>query len=110
MFTIALGAAVILILVLYRHLTKNQGWLESLGIPVIAPTLFGSPPFNTHGVIWHEWIKKQHDNLGLNFGHYSGIIPVVYSIDPDIVKAVYVKNFEEFGDMYDSSGMKDRQV
>ena len=57
MGTILLLAIFILTLLVlfYKHVTRNYGYLESLGIPVEATFLcFGSGPFALHKVMWHQ--------------------------------------------------------
>ena len=39
---------------------------------------------------------------------FSGSIPYINTIDPDIIKEVYVKNFEVFGDMVDNPNYDDK--
>ena len=104
-----LGLIAILLLVFIWKTTKNYGSLEALGIPVIKPFLFlGSPPLDWHNIKWHEWYKEQHDKFGHTFGHYIGSFAVISTISPEFVKAVYVKNFEEFGDMIDNPHLNDK--
>ena len=93
----------VLIVCLIRKFTKNYGSLEAIGIPVIKPFLcFGSPPFGLHKIVWHKWYLEKHQQLGTTFGLYNGTSPIIITTDPDIIKCVYVKNFEEFGDMVDN--------
>nr|AKH03525.1 cytochrome P450 3027E1 [Paracyclopina nana] len=107
-FACLLCIVALLILLFIWHSTKSYGRLESLGIPVIKPFLcFGSPPLDWHNVRWYDWYRMQHEKLGHTFGHYIGTFPVISTINPDFIKAVYVKNFEEFGDMVDNANLKD---
>ena len=34
------------------------------------------------------------------FGRYDGIVPCLVTIDPDLVKSVLVKNFDNFSDVF----------
>ena len=80
-----------------------------MGIPVLKPFLFfGSPPFALHKIVWSDWYVQQHRKLGPTFGLYLGTYKVITTIDPDIIKAVYVKNFEELGDMVDNPHYDDK--
>ena len=93
----------VLIVCLIRKSPQNYGSLEAMGIPVIKPFLcFGSPPFGLHKIVWHKWYVEKHQQLGMTFGLYNGTSPVIVTTDPDIIRCVYVKNFEEFGDMVDN--------
>jgi hypothetical protein len=110
-FTVIIGFLIICLLVLVKYLTKNYGYLESMNIPVIKPFLcFGSPPLSLHKIVWHQWYLEQHQKLGLTWGQYIGQYSIIVTIDPDIIKAVFVSNFDVFTDTMDSSGFKDRQM
>ena len=101
--TVLFALSSILIVCLIRKFTKKYGSLEAMGIPVIKPFLcFGSPPFGLHKIVWHKWYLEKHQQLGTTFGLYNGASPIIITTDPDIIKCVYVKNFEEFGDMVDN--------
>ena len=106
--TVLSGVFFILIFLLIRHLTKNHGYLESLGIPVIKPLLFlGSPPFGLHKIKWTDYYMEQVRKYGMTFGAYNGAYSVIHTIDPEIIKSIYVKNFDEFGDMTDNPHYSD---
>ncbi len=34
------------------------------------------------------------------YGRYDGIVPCVVTMDPDVMKSVLVKNFENFSDIF----------
>ena len=88
---------------------KNYGHLESLGIPVIKPVLcFGSPPFAWHKIYWNKWYQDNHKKYGLTFGQYIGVKPYINTIDPEIIQAVYVKDFDVFSDMIDNPHLNDK--
>ena len=66
---------VTLCFLIYKRVTRHYGYLESLGIPVVAPRMgLGSPPFALHSVKHHEhpgtFLK---DNL--TAGSYMGSMP-----------------------------------
>ena len=101
--TVLFALSSILIVCLIRKFTKKYGSLEAMGVPVIKPFLcFGSPPFGLHKIVMHKWYFEKHQQLGMTFGLYNGSSPIIVTTDPDIIKCVYVKNFEEFGDMVDN--------
>ena len=93
---------ILLIVSGYLYLTQCRGYLEKTGIPMVKPFLcFGSSPFLLHKVKMHEWFAEMFQKLGMTFCRYEGIAPVIYSIDPEIVKEVTVKQFDNFVDVFD---------
>ena len=61
-----------LLVLFYKHVTRNYGYLESLGIPVEAPFLcFGSGPFAVHKVFWHENPSSLFKVGTTEYGHSS---------------------------------------
>ena len=87
-----------LLLLLYKRATRNYGYLESLGIPVVAPTLcFGSGPFAYHKVLWHENPASSILKGGvMTAGKYAGSTPAIYTVDPEVLKEVLVTQFNSF--------------
>ena len=66
--TILVGAIVLLLLLAWRHLTKNRGILESYGFPMDKPQgLLASPPHDIHNhlrhKVWKHWRKKLNANI-----------------------------------------------
>ena len=115
LFTILLGAAVFLLLILFLHLTKNNGKLEALGIPVVRRPLgllLGSGPMDFHNHVIHRVYQEQFCQFGnggaKTYGKYDGVVPVVVTVDPEVVRSVLVKNFENFSDTF--SEVKTKQV
>ena len=85
---------------LYFYLRRHHGYLETTGLPVIPAFLcFGSPPYAFHRIKYHEWFNKQHRQYGRTFARYMGINPAIVSIDPEFIKEVVVKQFENFTDV-----------
>ena len=101
--SILLGALSVLLYSLCRHLRKNRGVLEALGIPVVKPSnpFLGSPPYDFHNVLYWKLYLERHKRYGLTYGYYEGISPVINTMDPEIVKSVAVKNSECFADKMD---------
>ena len=109
LITVLVSILIVLFLALIWKCTAKYGYLESLGIPVIKPFLFlGSPPFALHKIQWVDFYQKQHQKYGMTYGSYTGTYAIIHTIDPEIIKAVYVKNFEELGDMIDNPNFEDK--
>lgn len=99
---VLIGAASLCLLLLVRHLRKNQGKLDHLGIPVLPnPWNLGSAPFAMHKHTMHELILERHKKYGKTFGRYDGVTPVISTIDPELVKSITVKNFDSFTGTFD---------
>lgn len=39
--------------------------------------------------------------LGMTFGRYDGVKPTICTIDPELIKEITVKQFENFMDVFD---------
>ncbi len=92
LFEILVALLVGLIVTTFVYLTRNYGTLEAMGIPVVKPFLiFGSPPFMFHKMKVHEHNLAMHRTLGKTFGRYSGRIPFVFTIDPEMIKEILVR-------------------
>ena len=95
--TIFLGLILISFLYILKVLTSTRGIVESFGIPYIKPFLiFGSPPFLFHKIIVSEYFLKPCKELGRTWGYYNGQTPTIVTIDPDFIKQVTVKQFDNF--------------
>ena len=101
--SIILGIVFVLLFLICRHLTKNRGTLEALGIPVVSPAfpLLGSPPYVYHDTHFWKIYLDNHAKLGQTYGFYDGVSPVLVTIDPDLVKSITVKNADSFGEIMD---------
>ena len=91
-----------LVAILYRHLTKNRGQLESLGVPMDGPNwLLGSGPFDHHERVVHDTYRQRFRAFGARtYGRYDGIHPCLVTVEPEIVKNVLVKNFANFSEVF----------
>ena len=103
---------VFLCLLLGLFLRRNYGKLESLGIPVMPPSLFtGSEPFMIHKTRFIDVDMENFRRYGKIWGSYSMSQPWVNIADPELIKvtqlqsvrnnqiilqAIAVKNFENF--------------
>ena len=100
LLTYILSFVLIGFVALYFYLRRHHGYLETTGLPVIPAFLcFGSPPYAFHRIKYHEWFNKQHRQYGRTFARYMGINPTIISIDPEFIKEVVVKQFENFTDV-----------
>ena len=95
-----LGSCILLILLVYKHLTRFYGSLELLGIPVIPPVLcLGSPPFNYHKVQVEEEDEANYRKFkSLTWGMYWGSQPCIVTMDPALIKEIFVKQFTSFSE------------
>ncbi len=102
LFTILVGLLVIAILAMYLYMAQYRGVVESFGIPMVKPFLiFGSPPFLFNKYLIHEYWQNMFKKFGKTWGRYDGIRPTIVTIDPDILKEVLVKQFDNFTDTFD---------
>ena len=100
LITIFLGALLIGLVALYFHLNRKHGHLETTGLPMLPPFLcFGSPPFAVHKMRMYEWYQEKFRQLGNTFARYNGYQPSIVTIDPDFIREVTVKQFENFTDV-----------
>ena len=98
--TILLGAFLVGLVVLWFHLNRTHGHLETTGLPMVKPFLcFGSPPFAVHKMRLYEWYQEKFRQLGNTFARYNGYQPSIVTIDPEFIKEVTVKQFENFTDV-----------
>ncbi|XP_046449629.1 cytochrome P450 3A14-like [Daphnia pulex] len=82
----------------YRYATSTHNYFSDQGIP-------GPKPIPFFGNMWGIWknnipeldvalVKK----YGKVFGYFDGLIPNLWITDADMIKAMYVKDFEHFVD------------
>ncbi|XP_046449634.1 cytochrome P450 3A14-like [Daphnia pulex] len=83
---------------LYRHTTSTFNYFSDQGIP-------GPKPIPIFGNMWGVWkaILPYHDlalakKYGKVFGYFDGPIPNLWVADVDLIKAMYVKDFDHFVD------------
>lgn len=87
-----------LLVLLYLYGKRRFGSLEKLGIPVIPPySFFGSypRPWAVHG---HEENMKNLRKYGHVYGWYEGSKPFVSVSDPEMIKKIFITDFEHFTD------------
>ena len=88
-----------LVVLLILHFRRFRGCIEESGLPIVQTFLcFGSPPILFNKMIYFEWYLKKHRQLGRTFARYEGVTPIITTIDPEFVKEVTVKQFDNFTD------------
>ena len=96
---ILLGLTFFGFLYIANILTSNRGVVERFGIPYVKPFLiFGSPPFLFHQFVVSEYFLNQYKKLGRTWGYYDGQTPTIVTADPEFIKQVTVKQFDNFTD------------
>jgi len=102
LLTIFLGFCLIGLLIILKYLTQHRGIVESFGLPYIKPFLcFGSPPFLFNYFIYSDWMIEQFKKFGKTWARYDGVSPCIVTIDPEMIKQITVKQFENFTETFD---------
>ena len=100
--TILLGLICISFLYIIKILTSTRGIVENFGVPYVKPFfIFGSPPFFYHKFVVSEYFLKQCKKLGRTWAYYNGQRPTIVTIDPEFIKQVTVKQFDNFTDTFE---------
>merc|ERR1711860_247778 len=95
--TFILAFLLIGVVSLYFYMRRHHGYLETTGLPVVPAFMcFGSPPYAFHRIHYHEWFTEKFRQLGRTFARYQGVTPCILSIDPEFIKEVTVKQFDNF--------------
>ena len=98
--TYILAFLLIGVVALFFYLKRHHGYLETTGLPVVPAFLcFGSPPYAFHRIHYHQWFTEQCLKLGRTFARYQGVTPAIITIDPEWIKEITVKQFENFTDV-----------
>ena len=86
---------------LYFYLRRHHGYLETTGLPVVPAFMcFGSPPYAFHRIHYHEWFTEKFRQLGRTFARYQGVTPAIATIDPEFIKEITVKQFDNFSHVF----------
>ena len=102
LLTIFLGICLIGLLITLKYLTQHRGIVESFGLPYIKPFLcFGSPPFLFNYFIYSDWMIEQFKKFGKTWAKYDGVSPTIVTIDPEMIKQITVKQFDNFTETFD---------
>ena len=87
----------IVLVLLILFLRRNYGTLENCGFPVIPPTFcFGSGPFMMHKHNLAGLDQKRFEKYGKVWGAYVLSNPTVYIADPEMIKQIFIKDFDHF--------------
>lgn len=97
LLTIAFGGFILIFFYVIHYVRRSRGTVEKLGIPVDPPgIIFGSPPHVFHKIRDHEYRYNMHKKFGQTYGAYCGSMPLINTINPDIIKSVCLKNADCF--------------
>ena len=87
----------VIILAVVLYIIRNYGTLEKCGIPVIPNFLcFGGGPWLRHQFNGLELNMERHHKYGSIFGCYRMSAPFIYVADPELIKQITVKDFDNF--------------
>jgi len=91
-----------LALVTILFLRRNYGKLEKLGVPVVPPSIWGlgSEPLKMHETNYVELDMENFRKYGKVWGSYSIAEPWLNVADADLIKAITVRNFDNFSSHY----------
>uniref|UniRef100_A0A2K5E758 Cytochrome P450 3A n=1 Tax=Aotus nancymaae TaxID=37293 RepID=A0A2K5E758_AOTNA len=78
------------LVLLYLYGTRSHGIFKKLGIPGPTPLPFVGNVLSYRQGIW-KFDSKCHKKYGKMWGSYDGQLPVLAITDPDMIKAVLVK-------------------
>ena len=100
LITLILGFILAGLVGLYFYLSRAHGYLETTGLPLLKPFLcFGSQPYWLHNLHYHEWYNKMFEKFGRTWARYDGVVPTICTYDPEIVREITTKQFENFTDI-----------
>ncbi|XP_032791001.2 cytochrome P450 3A14 [Daphnia magna] len=84
--------------IIYKHVTASFNYFSNQGIP-------GPQPNPIFGNMWGIWKANLPDydvdlvrNYGKIFGYFDGSIPNLWVTDVDLIKAIFIKDFDHFVD------------
>ena len=52
-------------------------------------------------IYMYKWYQEKCRELGRTFARYNGVAPTIVTIDPEFIKEVTVKQFDNFADTFD---------
>ena len=101
--TILVGLLTLVIVLYLQHLYKFRSQLTTnlKGLPFVKPLFFflGSPPYAIHKLFTHDFQCQQHKKYGKTFVRFDGVVPVISTIDPKLIKAIMIEKAEHFSDI-----------
>ena len=99
--SIVLSIILICLVAVYFHFRRFRGSLDN-GLPMVKPFLcFGSPPYRFDKIHYHKWFHEKFQQLGNTFARFDGVTPCICTIDPEVIKEITVKQFDNFTDVID---------
>ena len=99
--SIVLSIILICLVAVYFHFRRFRGSLDN-GLPLVKPFLcFGSPPYRFDKIHYHKWFHEKFQQLGNTFARFDGVTPCICTIDPEVIKEITVKQFDNFTDVID---------
>lgn len=102
LLTYLLAAILVGLVALFFHFRRFRGHLEQTGLPMVKPGFFlGSSPILWNKIHYHLWYLDKIKQLGRTFCRYNGVSPSIVTIDPDFIREVTVKQFDNFTDVID---------
>ncbi|CAL8080397.1 unnamed protein product [Orchesella dallaii] len=97
-FGILFSIAVVVAACLILYARWNYGVLEAAGVPVVKPTFFlGSVP-NLHQKVQTDEDIRRFQEYGPIWGLYEGRTPIINVCDPDLIRAIFLKDVDHFYD------------
>ncbi|XP_052689109.1 cytochrome P450 3A9-like [Crassostrea angulata] len=91
-----IATVIFIILALYKYLVYHFNTFERLGIPGPKPTFFLGNLLEIRNKGQLQAIIDWRKEYGRIFGYFEGYTPVLSVSDPDLLKDVLVKDFENF--------------
>ena len=88
--------------------TKQTGWAitkkfqNGNPLKVISITKrYLKKPLILNQIYMYKWYQEKCRELGRTFARYNGVAPTIVTIDPEFIKEVTVKQFDNFADTFD---------
>lgn len=101
-WTVTISLIVVALAAIYRFITYRQSFFERLGIPHVKPTfLVGNQGPVLFGIrSFMDQVKLIYNKIpeAKYFGFYMFLQPIIMMKDPEIIKEVTVKYFDNFTD------------
>ncbi|ELT90964.1 hypothetical protein CAPTEDRAFT_154438 [Capitella teleta] len=96
--TILAGVLLVFGYALYRDRKNKHKVFEKMGIPGPVPHWwYGNlKQLNTNAQNSHEILKQWSQEYGSTFGYFEGPTPILVSSDLDLLKEIFIKNFNKF--------------
>ncbi|CAG7827251.1 unnamed protein product, partial [Allacma fusca] len=82
------------LLVLYFR--WNYGTLEKLGIPVVKTHFLLGSQSDLNKIVGHERDYEWFQTYGDIYGVYNGRQPQIHIVDTDIIRQIFIKDFDKF--------------